>query len=102
MTRRIRVSKTYQEELEGLLEQGILRFGAEVVEEKRDRVNETIGYLADYPRRPKDRLLDIWSYQISDVPFVLLHDFDESELHVHLIVHASADRTQIDLSSVEW
>lgn len=102
MTRQIRVSKTYQDELESLLEQGMLRFGPDLVEQKRDRVNETIEYLADYPKRPKDRFLDIWSYQVSDVPFVLLYDFDESELRVHLIVHASADRTQVDLSSVEW
>lgn len=102
MTRGIRVSKTYQDELEKLLEQGIPRFGADVVEQKRDRVNETIEYLAVHPVRPKDRFLDIWSYQVSDVPFVLLFDFDEDELRVHLIVHASADRTQIDLSSIEW
>lgn len=103
MTRRVRVSKTYQDELEKLLEQGIPRFGLEVVGEKRDRVNHTIEhYLASHPRRPKDRYLDIWSYEVTGAPFVLLYDFDDNELRVHLIIHASADRMLIDLSKVEW
>lgn len=55
-----------------------------------------------YPRRPKDQFLDIWSYTVTGAPFVLLYDFDDTELRVHLIVHAAADRMLIDLLSVQW
>ena len=64
--RRIKHSKTYQRELEELLAQGIQRFGLAVVEEKRDRINDTIArFLAYNPKRPKDRYLDIWSYPVT-------------------------------------
>ena len=100
--RRVRVSKTYQDELRTLLSQGLPRFGVDLVAAKRDLVELTIEYLARHPRRPKDRYLDIWSYTVTGAPFVLLYDFDDTELRVHLIVHAAADRTLIDLASVEW
>lgn len=96
------MSKTFAVEAETLLDQGIERFGVPVVEKKRQQIVRTIEYLARHPRRPKDRLLDIWSYSVTGAPFVLLYDFDDDELRVHLIVHAAADRTEIDLSLVEW
>ena len=85
-----------------LLKQGIPRFGVSVVERKRLQIVSTIEYLARHPRRPKDQYLDIWSYTVTGAPFVLLYDFDDGELRVHLIVHAAADRTLVDLASVEW
>ena len=101
--RRIRVSRTYQNELERLLEQGIARFGLALVEQKRDLINDTIElFLAHHPRRPVDPALGIWSYPVTDAPFVLLYDFDDDELRIHLIIHESADRTLIDLSTIEW
>ena len=100
--RQIRLSKTFMSEAEDLLEQGFPRFGPLVVEEKRNLIKSTINHLAMHPRRPKDRFLDIWSYTVTGAPFVLLYDFDDTELRVHLIVHAAADRTLIDLLSVEW
>ena len=101
--RRIRLSRTYQHELEELLEQGIPRFGLAVVEQKRDLVNDTIEqFLARHPRRPVDPVLGIWSYPVTDAPFVLLYDFDDHELRIHLIIHESADRTLIDLATIEW
>ncbi len=100
--RSIRLSRTFLSEADALLEQGLSRFGARVVENKRDRIRSTIEHLARNPRRPKDRYLDIWSYEVTGAPFVLLYDFDDDDLRVHLIVHASADRTLIDLSTVEW
>ncbi len=100
--RHIRLSKTFASEAETLLDQGVARFGVNLVEEKRQQIVATIEYLARHPRRPKDRFLDIWSYSVTGAPFVLLYDFGDTELRVHLIVHAAADRTEIDLSSVEW
>ena len=100
--RSIRLSKTFLSEAEVLLEQGIARFGPIVIEEKRDQIKNTIDFLTRHPKREKDRYLDIWSYSVTGAPFVLLYDFDDGELRVHLIVHAAADRTLIDLSTVEW
>ena len=35
---------------------------------------------------------------VAKTPFVLL--YDDAELRIHMIIHASADRTPIDLSRV--
>lgn len=44
----------------------------------------------------------ICTYHVTKTPFVLLYDFDGSELRGHLIIHASMDRAAIDLSTVIW
>ena len=101
--RRVRLSKTFAIEAEALLEQGIERFGDIVVEEKRNRIKTTIEqHLALHPRRPVDPILGIWPYPVTDTPFVLIYDFDDTELRIHLIIHESADRRLIDLSTVAW
>ena len=101
--RSIRYSQSFYEELATLLEQGIDRFGPAVVAQKRADVLGTIkDYLAHHPRRPVDDVLGICAYQVRTVPFVILYDYDDSELRVHLVIHASADRTQVDLGAVVW
>ncbi len=101
--RRIRLSKTFTAEGEKLLEQGVPRFGERVVEEKRNLITRTIEqHLAYFPRRTVDPILGICAYPITGAPFVLLYDYDDEELRVHLIIHASADRSLINLSTVEW
>ncbi len=101
--RRVRLSKTFAEEAERLLEQGLDRFGEALVAEKHLRIKQTIeNHLAYHPRRPKDRFVDIWSYEVTGAPFVLLYDYDDTELRIHLIVHKGADRRLIDLSAIEW
>ena len=73
--RRIRVSRTYEHELEELLAQGLPRFGVAVVERKRDLVNDIIEqFLAVHPVRAVDPILGIWSYPVTvtGAPFVLL------------------------------
>ncbi len=47
-------------------------------------------------------MLGICAYHVTATPFVLLYDYDDTELRIHLIIHAKADRAQIDLSAVEW
>ena len=53
--RRVRLSKTFLDQLDTLLEQGFPRFGATVVTVKRDRVLHLItNHLAHYPKIPID------------------------------------------------
>ena len=101
--RSIRLSRTFNEELVALLEQGLPRFGARVVAEKRALVFRTIQhYLTEYPQRPADPDLGICAYAVTGTPFVILYDYDETELRIHLIIHGAADRAEIDLTRLEW
>jgi plasmid stabilization system protein ParE len=101
--RRIRLSKTYDDELEALLEQGIPGFGVRVVRASRNRVERAIEQtLVQHPRRPIDPQLGVCTYHVSKTPFVLLYDYDDRELRVHLIIHGSMDRAAIDLTKVVW
>lgn len=103
MSRRVKLSKTFEIESTILLQQGIPRFGTAVVEQKREMIARTIeGFLARHPVRPIDTTLGIWSYPVSKTPFVLLYDYDDTELRIHLIIHESADRTTINLSRIVW
>lgn len=102
--RNVRVSKTALDQLNALLAQGIEPFGVRVVAEKRDRVYATIEHvLAAFPaiKRPHPDL-GLCVYPIVRTPFVLLYDFDDSELRVHFIFHRHADLRFIDTTSLEW
>ena len=101
--RRIRRSLSFAEAFENLLEQGLPVFGYEVIEDKRAKVEDTIRrFLVAHPVRPVDPILGLFTYAVTDTPFVLLYDFDDAELRIHLIVHGRADRRIIDLSAVVW
>jgi hypothetical protein len=101
--RDIRLSKNFNDELALLLLQGLDRFGVRVITQKREAVYKTIeNFLVHFPRRQIDEKLDIYTYPVTGTPFVLLYDFDDKELRVHLIVHGSSDRSLIDLESVQW
>jgi hypothetical protein len=101
--RAVRLSKTYDDEFAKLLEQGLARFGAAIVRQKRDLVERTITeFLAAHPVRPIDPVLGICAYPVTKAPFVLLYDYDDDELRLHLIIHRHADRAAIDLASVIW
>jgi hypothetical protein len=41
-------------------------------------------------------------YRVAKTPFVVLYDYDDTELRVHFILPARADRRDLDASSVEW
>jgi hypothetical protein len=101
--RSVRLSRTFIEELAGLLEQGLPRFGRLVVDAKRALVVDTINnYLTLYPIRNVDPDLGVCIRPVRKTPFLLLYDYDDAELRVHLIIHEHADRTLIDLSTIEW
>ena len=101
--RAVRLSRTYREELLELLSQGLPRFGATVVAEKRERVIDTIdNFLAHYPVRPVDPVIGICAHHVTKTPFVILYDYDDAEVRIHLVIHAAADRTLVDLNTVVW
>jgi hypothetical protein len=101
--RRVVRSRTYVAQLKILIQQGADVFGAAVAERTLARIDHTIEeHLARYPEKPIDGQLGLYVYAVSRTPFVLIYDFDEEEIRVHFIVPARADRTSIDLTSVEW
>jgi plasmid stabilization system protein ParE len=101
--RSVRLSKTYDDEFEVLLAQGLPRFGVRVIRAKRDLVERCIqDVLAHHPRRPVDPELGLCVYPVGRTPFVLLYDYDDYELRIHLIIHGAMDRTSLDLSTVVW
>lgn len=102
--RSIRYSRTFTDELETLLDQGEPKFGVAVVDSKKQLVRRTITkHLVDYPKtghlEPEHGL---FIYTVRRTPFVLIYDFDDAELRIHMVVHKSADRTTLDPSTVEW
>ena len=101
--RTVKTSLTFYDELEKLLDQASPRFGKRVLDQKRALIFQAIeDHILFYPRRPVDPVLGIFAYSVSRTPFVLLYDFDDKELRMHLIIHGKADRTKIDLKSVVW
>jgi plasmid stabilization system protein ParE len=102
--RNVRVSKTALDQLNALLAQGVEPFGVRVVAEKRNRVYATIEHLlAEFPaiKRPHPNL-GLCVYPIARTPFVILYDFDDTELRVHFIFHRHFDLRDLDRGSVEW
>ena len=101
--RRVRLSKTFLDQLDTLLEQGFPRFGATVVTEKRDRVLHLItNHLAHYPKIPIDPDLDLFIYPVSQTPFILIYEFDGAALRVHFFLSRGMDRSDLDPTSAEW
>jgi mRNA-degrading endonuclease RelE of RelBE toxin-antitoxin system len=102
--RSVRYSKTFTDEFETLLDQGELKFGSAVVDSKKRLVRSTItGHLATFPLTGRvEPEHGLYVYSVRRTPFVLLYDFDDAELRVHMVVHKGADRIMLDPSSVEW
>lgn len=102
--RQVRRSVSYMDEFRRLLRQGLARFGYLVVEEKGALVDACIEQmLANNPAtRRRDPEIGFYTYPVTGTPFVLVYDFDDSELRIHYIFHASADRSTLDLTDIEW
>ena len=101
--RRVRLSQTFRDQLDQLIEQGFPRFGARVVTEKRERVLDLItDHLTLFPRNPRDSHLGLCVYPVSQTPFVLIYDFDDAELRIHFILHGAHDLRRLDPNSAEW
>lgn len=101
--RRVHYSATFVKQLNMLLAQGEPKFGIRIVDEKRERVFDTIDHhLARFPQQVRDPELNLFSYAISKTPFIVIYDFDETELRVFFVVHARSDRARIDPGDVVW
>jgi len=101
--RKVRYSSTFIEQLNTLLAQGEPKFGARIIEEKRNLVFDTIDYfLSEYPRKSRDPDIGLYTHAITATPFVVIYDFDDTELRVFYIVHGHANRTGITADDVEW
>ncbi len=102
--RRVRLSKTFLYQLDDLLAQGEAKFGTRVADDKLHRTYATINnHLVWFPatKRP-DRRLKLHFYPVTKTPFVLAYDFDDDELRIHYVLHASADRRLLDPSDIAW
>ena len=102
--RDVRLSKTFIDQLNTLLAQGVVPFGARVVADKRALVYDLIEHhLAHFPAsKQPDPKLGLTVYPINHTPFVVLYDYDEAELRMHFILPARADRGDLDPFSAEW
>lgn len=102
--RAIRLSITFNNQFNELLDFGEVNFGSLVAEHKKRAVYDAIEhYLGPHPgtRRP-DLILGLRRYPVSDTPFVLLYDFDDVEVRVHFIVHEKASLDDLDPTSAAW
>jgi len=100
----VRLSITFNDQLNELLAQGEDMFGIAVAEQKKSAVYSTIKtFLARHPNaKPAHPALGLRAYPISRTPFIVLYDFDDREVRIHFIVHRHSDLGEIDLSKVEW
>lgn len=102
--RSVRLSRTFAEQLLDLLAQGEPTFGPKVAVEKKRRVLETIHkFLAVYPAaKPPHPGLGLRVYPIQRTAFVVIYDFDDTEVRVHFVVHEHAELAALDPAAVAW
>jgi hypothetical protein len=65
-------------------------------------IHQLNALLARFPKKPRDPDIDLYTHAITGTPFVVIYDFDDTELRVFFIVHGHADRARIDPAGVEW
>ena len=102
--RTVRLSKTFDAQLIELLDQGEPKFGRILVDAKKELVFAAIEYhIAEFPDTARlDPLLNLYARSVARTPFIVIFDFDDTELRVHFIVHRHADRSLIDPADIEW
>jgi hypothetical protein len=102
--RRIRRSVTYVTQLQDLLDFSAATFGMTVASAKLARIDKLLkDNLAYFPATGlHDTQLKLFVYPISQTPFVVIYDFDDTELRLHMIVHGRADRSRINPDEVKW
>jgi plasmid stabilization system protein ParE len=102
--REIRLSITFNDQLNELLDYGEVTFGTRLAEQKKLAVYDAIeGYLVPHPgTRQPDPMLGLRRYPVSRTPFVLLYDFDDAEVRVHFIFHQNASLDDLDPTSAAW
>jgi hypothetical protein len=100
----LRISKTFDRQLVELLDQGAERFSEAIIDEKRRLVYDTLrNTILPFPGLKRaDGTLGLVVYPITKTPFVVLYDFNDAEVRVHLILHRKADIDLTDRASIEW
>jgi hypothetical protein len=94
---------TFNLELAELLQQGMSKYGPKTIAQKRELVFRAVQVkVAPFPKRPVDPVIGICAYHVSKTPFIVLYDYDDTEVRAHLVIHARSDRTLVDLSKVVW
>jgi hypothetical protein len=104
--RQVTYSRTFREQLADFIEQGELKYGARVVEEKErlvlDFIDTTLSRTPALKRR--DAKLNLVIYPVSHTPFIVIDDFDDTEVRVLtcLLKGAGNRLADFDPASVEW
>lgn len=89
---------------DALIAHGEQQFGFDVARAKRAIVKDVIErFLVAHPgAKQEDPELGLCIYPISRTPFVVVYDYDDTELRLHFIFHQSADLRHLDPLSAEW
>jgi hypothetical protein len=102
--RTVRYSRTFASALDDLLAQGEPHYSTDLLDQKRALVRRTLeGPIANFPaiKRPHADL-GLIVYPIRRTPFVVLYDFDDSEVRAHFVFHKCASLADLDSTSAEW
>jgi plasmid stabilization system protein ParE len=104
MRLRVRVSLSALAQFKVLLAQGADKFGASLADDKRKIVVGVIeSYLAENPHRGlQDHQRELRYYPVSKTPFIVVYEYDSTELRVLFIMHKRSDRRYLDVKDVEW
>ena len=102
--RAVRLSLTARLQFQSLLRDGASKFGIDVADAKRTIVETCLRiYLAEYPhhgfRMPRKRL---YHFPVTDTPFAVVYDYDDTELRVYFIVHQRADKRRLKARDAIW
>ena len=101
--RTVRVSKTFAAALDDLLAYGEPIYGSSIVILKRAAVRAALLRAAQHPRLKQPHIaLGLVVYPVTATPFVVLYDFDDTELRAHFIFHKNACLEDLDPRSAEW
>lgn len=101
--RSIRTSRTYSEQLADYIDSGEQKYGRAKANEKRKKVVEAIRFLARNPRlKRRHPDLGLVVYPVSGTPFLLVYDYDDTELRILFVFIKGKPLDTIDPSDVEW
>ena len=102
--RHVQIAASARSFFQTMLEQGADKFGLAVAMEKERLVYQTLeSQVAEDPHLGiYDQHLNLFTYHVSETPFVLVYEYDETDVRVLFIVHERADRRRLDTANVAW
>jgi plasmid stabilization system protein ParE len=101
---KLRVARSALATFDRMLEQGAEKFGLDLVLQKQALVQSALsGLLCDIPHLGRwDLTLKLYSYSITDTPFVIFYEYDDEEVRVLFISHQRADHRRLHRDDVTW